>query len=70
MERNARDAAKLVLEAEKQHVLFMVGQNQRFTPEVQLAQQTIQKGELGDVYYAKTHPQQEAPKNNIAMRIR
>jgi len=54
MATNARDAAKLVLEAEKQHVLFMVGQNQRFIPEVQVAQQMIQKGELGDVYYAKT----------------
>src|SRR4051812_20813716 len=44
MATNAREGAKLVLEAQKMKVLFMVGQNQRFTPEVQVAQQMIQNG--------------------------
>jgi len=51
---SAADAAKLVTEAKKQGVLFMVGQNQRFTPEVQTAKQLIAQGLLGDVYHAKT----------------
>ena len=54
MATNARDAAKLVAEAKKRGVLFMVGQNNRFTPEVQTAQQLIAEGALGDVYHAKT----------------
>jgi len=54
MATNARDAAKLVAEAKKRRVLFMVGQNQRFTPEVQTAKQLIARGTLGDIYHAKT----------------
>ncbi len=54
MATNAADAAKLVAEAKKQKVLLMVGQNQRFIPEVQTAKQLIAKGVLGDVYHAKT----------------
>ncbi|MBC8041507.1 MAG: Gfo/Idh/MocA family oxidoreductase [Opitutaceae bacterium] len=54
MATNAADAAKLVAEAKKQKVLLMVGQNQRFIPEVQTAKQLITKGVLGDVYHAKT----------------
>lgn len=54
MATNAADAAKLVTEAKKQKVLLMVGQNQRFIPEVQTAKQLITKGVLGDVYHAKT----------------
>ena len=54
MATNAADAAKLVAEAKKQRVLLMVGQNQRFIPEVQTAKQLIAKGVLGDVYHAKT----------------
>ena len=34
--------------------LFMVGQNNRFIPEVQTAKQLIARGVLGDVYHAKT----------------
>ena len=41
MATNAADAAKLVAEAKKQKVLLMVGQNQRFIPEVQTAKQLI-----------------------------
>ncbi len=50
----AADAAKLVGEAKKQKVLLMVGQNQRFIPEVQTAKQLITRGVLGEVYHAKT----------------
>src|ERR1700678_4414819 len=54
MATNARDAAKLVAEARKRGVLFMVGQNLRFTSETQTARQLVEKGILGDVYHAKT----------------
>src|SRR2546430_747050 len=35
-------------------LLHVEDYNQRFTPEVQVAQQMIQNGELGDIYYART----------------
>jgi len=54
MATNAHDAARLVAEARKQRVLLMVGQNNRFTPEVQMLKQLIEKGALGDIYHAKT----------------
>jgi predicted dehydrogenase len=54
MATNARDAAKLVAEAKKQGVLFMVGQNFRFNAETQTAKQVVERGDLGDVYHAKT----------------
>ena len=54
MATNARDAARLVVEARKRKRLFMVGQNNRFIPEVQTAKQLIARGVLGDVYHAKT----------------
>ena len=54
MATNARDAAKLVAEARKRRVLFMVGQNFRFNQDTQTAKQVIDKGALGDIYHAKT----------------
>lgn len=54
MATNATDAAKLVVEAKKRKLLLMVGQNNRFTPEVQTARKLINDGVLGDVYHAKT----------------
>ena len=51
---NAGDAAALVAEAKKQGTLLMVGQNQRMTPQVQTAKQLINRGDLGEVYHAKT----------------
>jgi predicted dehydrogenase len=54
MATNARDAARLVAEATKRKRLLMVGQNIRFSPEVQTARQLVDKGVLGDVYHAKT----------------
>ncbi len=54
MATNARDAEKLVAEARKRRVLFMVGQNFRFNPETQTARQIVEEGTLGDIYHAKT----------------
>lgn len=52
---NAADAAKMVEEAKKQGTLLMVGQNQRLTPTVQTAKQLIYRGDLGEVYHARTY---------------
>ena len=54
MATRAADAAKLVREAEKQGVLFMVGQNFRFNQDTQTAKAVVDRGELGDIYHAKT----------------
>jgi predicted dehydrogenase len=54
MATNARDAAKLVAEAKRRGVLFMVGQNFRFNGETQTAKQVVESGCLGAVYHAKT----------------
>lgn len=54
MATNARDATKLVGEAKKRRVLLMVGQNNRFSPDVQTLKQLVLKGVLGEVYHAKT----------------
>ncbi len=54
MATNARDAAKLVAEARKRGVLFMVGQNFRFNADTQTARQVVERGDLGEVYHAKT----------------
>jgi len=54
MATNAREAARLVTEADKRGVLLMVGQNMRFTAEVQTAKSLVERGTLGEVYHAKT----------------
>ena len=54
MATSARDAAKLVSEARRRRVLFMVGQNFRFNSETQTAKQVMEKGTLGEVYHART----------------
>lgn len=54
MATNAKDAAKLIAEAKKCRRRLMVGQNMRFSPEVQTARHLINQGKLGDVYHAKT----------------
>jgi len=54
MATNATDAARLVAEARKRKALLMVGQNNRFSSEVQTAKQLIEQGVLGDIYHAKT----------------
>jgi predicted dehydrogenase len=54
MATHARDAAKLVHAAQERKLLLMVGQNNRFGPEVQTAKSLIAAGRLGEVYHAKT----------------
>lgn len=54
MATNALDATKLIKEAKKRRRRLMVGQNMRFTAEIQTAKQLITQGKLGDVYHAKT----------------
>lgn len=54
MATNAREGARLVAEAKKRRRVFMVGQNNRFSQEVQTARQLVDKGVLGEVYHAKT----------------
>ena len=54
MATNAKDAAKLVAESKKRGVTLMVGQNMRFSPEIQTARHLIDQGKLGEVYHAKT----------------
>ncbi len=51
---NARDAAQLVEESRQRGLLLMVGQNNRMTPQVQTAKQLVERGDLGEVYHAKT----------------
>ena len=53
MATNARDAARLAVEARRRRRLLMVGQNQRFTPEVQTLRQMVERGVLGEVYHAR-----------------
>jgi predicted dehydrogenase len=54
MTTNAREGARLVAEARKRRRLFMVGQNQRFTPDVQTARTLVERGVLGEVYHARS----------------
>jgi len=54
MATNAADAMALMEEARRCGRRLMVGQNNRFTPEVQTARQLIEQGVIGDVYHAKT----------------
>jgi predicted dehydrogenase len=54
MATNARDAARMITEAKRRGRVMMVGQNQRFLPEVQTLKQLIAEGELGEVYHGKT----------------
>lgn len=54
MATHARDAAKLIAVARQKRRRLMVGQNMRFSPEVQTAKHLINQGKLGDPYHAKT----------------
>lgn len=54
MATNARDALRIAAEAKKRRRHVMVGQNNRFSAEVQTARQLVLDGVLGDVYHAKT----------------
>ena len=54
MTTDARAAARLVAEATKRRRLLMVGQNDRFSPEVQTAKQLVRSGSLGDVFHGRS----------------
>ena len=54
MATNAREAAKLITVATKRRRRLMVGQNMRFTAEIQTAKKLIDQGKLGRIYHAKT----------------
>jgi len=54
MATNAKDGGRLVAEAKRRGVLFMVGQNFRFNNDTQTAKHVVAQGTLGDIYHAKT----------------
>lgn len=54
MATNARDAAQLIAAARKRRLVIMVGQNNRFSPDVQTLKQLVLRGVLGEVYHAKS----------------
>lgn len=52
----AQEAAEKMVEAwKKSGMQFTVGYQNRFRPEVQNLHAACQKGDLGDIYYAKAH---------------
>ena len=53
MTTNAADAARILAAAKKAGRVFMVGQNQRFTPAAQAVKKAVDAGRLGDVYHAR-----------------
>ncbi|MEZ5274748.1 MAG: Gfo/Idh/MocA family oxidoreductase [Opitutaceae bacterium] len=53
MATNAADAARVIALARRKKRHLMIGQNIRFTPEVQTIKQLVTRGKLGDVYHAK-----------------
>src|SRR5580698_8496369 len=55
MTTEARSAARLVDEATRRGRLLMVGQNDRFSNEVQTAKQLVMKGFLGEVFHGRTY---------------
>ena len=54
MATSATEAAALAAAAVRAGRVLMVGQNNRFAPEVQTARRLIDEGVLGEVYHAKT----------------
>jgi len=51
---NAADARKMVEASKKSGKIFMMGFNNRFRGDTQLLKKCIEKGDLGEIYYAKT----------------
>ncbi|MEN6356342.1 MAG: Gfo/Idh/MocA family oxidoreductase [Armatimonadota bacterium] len=50
----AEDARKMVEAGKKSGKIFMMGFNNRFRGDTQLLKKCIEKGDLGEIYYAKT----------------
>src|SRR5882724_10760607 len=54
MALNAKEASKIIDTAAKMRRTIMVGQSQRFNRQTQLAKAMIQRGDLGEIYHART----------------
>ncbi len=54
MAMNAKEAAKIIDTAENMRRTLLVGMNYRFDRQTQLARAIIQRGDLGEVYHART----------------
>ncbi len=54
MATSAAEAAALAAEARARQRVLMVGQNNRFGPDVQTARRLVAEGVLGEVYHART----------------
>lgn len=52
---NRQEASEVVSVAESSGRIMMVGMNQRFTPEAQTIKASIERGELGEIYFAKAY---------------
>lgn len=55
MSHSAEEAEKMVAAWKKSGKQFTIGYQNRFRPEVQNLHTACEKGELGDIYYAKAH---------------
>jgi predicted dehydrogenase len=51
---NAREAGQVVAAARKARKVLMVGMNQRYNPEAQSLRAVIARGELGEIYHARS----------------
>ena len=51
---NAREGAAMVESAKKAGKIFMMGFNNRFRGDTQLLKKCVERGDLGEIYYAKT----------------
>lgn len=52
---NQQEASQVVEAARASGKIMMVGMNQRFTPEAQAIRSRVERGELGEIYYAKAY---------------
>ena len=55
MSITSEDAKKMVLASQKTGMLLTVGYQNRFRKDTQTLKQLISEGELGDIYFAKSH---------------
>ena len=55
MTTDAQSAQRVADESRRRGLLLIVGQNDRFSGEVQTARQLVEKGALGEVYHARTY---------------
>lgn len=55
MAATTEDAEKMMAAWKKSGKQFTIGYQNRFRPEVQMLRKSCEKGELGEIYYAKAH---------------